>query len=726
MAKLLEQPSGINVMVRTRLSDALRVVIRTWPDETAVLDAVKDVLPQVPRHLTTHEDTVIHSYVYGVPLSSVCENGKPVDRQLVQEMTRVLAQMTHVRKEAVPKLPDVWPRSHRDSRRYLRTLAHLAGEQILKPNWVVFGGLFAALGIADDALEQFAERLPAMSPRPFSLLHTDLHRDNIIVTYDGEPPLIYVDWELASWGDPLYDLANHLVRMHYPEQQHSEVIDSWATDMQHVRPEATHHLERDLKHYFAFEYAQSVFPDVMRAAASLGTSLQPQRLEAATHQVQNALQRASDPLQLAEVSRDEIQSALHRWQAARLGSQGPSRSTRGITFEPDERFGNPDCDRSTVLAALRAEGAAPASRVFKGTAHLNTVVHVPDKIRPIVVRRKVGGQRRRERTFLSEHAVLRLIETAQATEKSVRAPRVLALGTSNSKDAFALHTYEGPDGDTRPPNHPVQGLLPHEADSLVDQLTALAAIEPEDLWRLDPAAKDVDFYSWLSKQLVHMVASLPTESKKFARALGLPDEYRLGLLLRRHTVTPRRFALLHGDLNPWNLVRQPNGELTIIDWEMALVGDPLYDLVRHLHLTPVSPAIRERMFKRWAKQMSHDKSEGWKSDVRVYRWIELIRSAYIDLDRLVTGDGRDAPNVRCAVDRYAMTLADATAALGLPSRQVDNPYLTNSLPTVEGAPSRADDLEAMGSLRLLQWGASKQSPQRVEPRLETGGEHRSW
>lgn len=699
MAELLKQAPGTNVMVRTRLPDALRVVIRTWQDEARILDAVKDVLPQVPRCLASHEDTAIHSYVEGVPLSSVCENGKPVDRLLVRALTGVLAEMTQVRKESLPKLPDSWPRSHRDSRGFLRNLALMADEQIRKPNWAEFGGLFAALGISDDALAQFAERIPAMSPRPFSLLHTDLHRDNIIVTYDGRPPLIYVDWELASWGDPLHDLANHLVRMQYPEQQQSEVVETWAADMERVRPEATEGLPRDLQHYLDFEHAQSVFPDVMRAANSLGAELVPQRLERATQQVAQALRRATAPLQLADVPESEIRRVLYRWQAARIARRGPSPMVRGITFEPDERFEHPECDSDTVLAALEAEGAAPANRVFKGTAHLNTVVQVPGRFRPIVVRRKVGGEGRREQSFLSEHAVLRLIERSPATQKTVRAPRVLALGTSSLKDAFAIHSYEGPE-DGRAPNHPEHGLLPHEADNLVDQLCALAAIDQDALWELDPAAKDLDFYAWLTGQLVHLVASLPAESKKLARALGLPDEYRLQDLLRRHKVTPRAFALLHGDLNPWNLVRH-DGELTIIDWEMAMVGDPLYDLVRHLHLTPVRPAIRTRMFTRWHKKMGRERvlayTQGWEADWRVYRWIELIRSAYIDLDRLVTGDGLDAPNVRRAVDRYAMTLADATAALGLRSRPTANPYLERSLPIVEGTLIRADGLEPKGS-----------------------------
>jgi aminoglycoside phosphotransferase (APT) family kinase protein len=58
---------------------------------------------------------------------------------------------------------------------------------------------------------------------PFSLLHTDLRRDNVFVSCDGDPTLICVDWELATYGDPLHDEAKHLVGTPYADYQRSDV-----------------------------------------------------------------------------------------------------------------------------------------------------------------------------------------------------------------------------------------------------------------------------------------------------------------------------------------------------------------------------------------------------------------------------------------------------------------------------------------------------------------------
>ncbi|MCX5421789.1 phosphotransferase family protein [Streptomyces sp. NBC_00078] len=677
MARLLRREAGTPVTVRVRRTDALPVVIRTWDDEAEILQAIKGILPHVPECLVKRDHFAIHSYVEGVPLSSICGNGKPVDALLVRALAGLFAQMTQVRREALPALPAVWPHN-KDSQGFLRVLAHQADRQIRRPNWLVFGGLFAALGMPEDALTRFAERVPAMKRRPYSLLHADLHRDNLIVSYGGAPPLICVDWELATYGDPLHELATHLVRMRYPDHQWDEVVEAWANAMETTRPAAVSGLDKDLQHYVEFERAQSVYPDVMRVAKSLENSRDQKTLDEATDTVRRALGAAAKPLRLRNVpSLEEIERILFRWRASRDDgrNRGQRQDSYHVHWRSDRRLPeHRDFPREAVDRALIAEGAAPANRVFKGTAHLNTVVWVADIDFPVVVRRKVAQPCRRERSFLSEHAVLRAIEQSRV---KVAAPRVLALGKSYRKEPFAIHTYVGNRDIDEPPSHPVHGLLPHEADGLVDQLCAMTDV---DYIQVDPAAGEGGFYRWLREQLVSLVRELPKESQQLARLLGLPGADRLAEILSHREVSHRAPALLHGDLNPWNLVRRDDHlALTIIDWEMAIVGDPLYDLVRHMHLTPTRPEIRDRMFRRWELGLPDKYTVDWRKDWRAYRWIEIVRSAYIDLDRLMTCDALDAPNVRRAVDSYAMTLAAATASLGLPTRSTANPHLARAL-----------------------------------------------
>ncbi|MFC3573200.1 phosphotransferase [Streptomyces yaanensis] len=675
-SRLVACDDGAPVTVRQRIPSALSVVIRTWQDESEILNTIYGVLPHVPRCLAKHRDMVVLSYVEGMSLSSICPNGTPLNSDLITALASLLADMTQVPRQHLPPLPVAWPRSNRDSRAFLRALAFAAEEQIRQRNWAEFGGLFAMLGIPEDAMIRFAERVPALVSRPFSLLHTDLHRDNVIVSYHGDPPLICVDWELATYGDPLHDLATHLVRMQYPAHQWDEVIEAWRRVMGERRSKAVIGLDRDLKHYLAFERAQSVYPDVMRAAKSLGDPFDQRDLDAATQAVHRALVAAEEPLCLTSVPDErEIERILFRWNESHGVRPSKERTMFQIVWQRDRRVPvHPDFPLWAVNRALFEEGAASADRVFKGTAHLNTAVQVEGIDFPVMVRRKVGSANPLERRFLNEHAVLGAIERMGIR---VRAPRVLALGTSGLHEQFTIHTYEGPKGGIRPPDHPADGLLPHEADDLVDQLGELASVPGHEI---DPIFRGLDFYFWLRAELVRLVGELPKATRDLARELGLPDSVRLDEILTRHILTPRRPVLLHGDLNPWNLVRREDGGLTLIDWEMAALGDPLYDLVRHMHLTPTRPDIRRRLLNRWSRRLPDDCTKGWQEDWRVYRWIEIIRSAYVDLDRLVTGDSLEAPNVRRAVDSYAMTLALATAVLGLPDKSTVNPYLARALP----------------------------------------------
>ncbi|MEV1020511.1 aminoglycoside phosphotransferase family protein [Streptomyces sp. NPDC050264] len=676
-AAALGRPAGSRVMVRHRKRDVPPVVIRTWPDEQAVLDAISG-LGHVPQCLARRGDIAIHSYMEGTPLAGVCRDGKPVDSLLIDAFTGLLADMTRVPGDRLPPRPSHWPRDG-DSRGFLRRLAAAADDQIRQPNWTGFGGLFVALGVPENALRLYAHWAPELTPRPFGLLHGDLHRDNVIVTYDGEPPLMCVDWELATYGDPLHDLAVHLVRMRYPTEQRAEVVDRWREAMGRVRPEAVRGLADDLPHYIDFERAQSVYPDVIRAVGSLGDTFTQSDLEAASEEVHRALLAARRQFRLRDVmDAAAIEPLLFRWRVARGARHRGRLFSAAINWRRDERVPlRAPFSEAEVEEALWAEGAATARQVFKGTAHLGTVVEVGGFAAPVMVRRKVGTDSPIEPRFLDEHAVLRAIEDAGV---AVGAPKVLALGVSDFGEPFTIHTYEGPSDICRRPRHPVHGLLPGEAHDLVDQLRQLIDVDP---WSLAQDTKGSGFYGWLSGQLVDMVAELSRTAKELAARLGLPDAVGLDRRLRRHEVRERPYVLLHGDLNPWNLVRGERGfGLTLIDWEMAMVGDPLYDLVRHIHLTPTTREIRDRMYSRWQRLMPERFTAGWERDVPVYRGLELVRSAYVDLDRLVTGSGLDAPNVRRAVGSYTTTLHKALKWLGMPpgSWTAANPYLALALP----------------------------------------------
>ncbi|MEI5527990.1 aminoglycoside phosphotransferase family protein [Streptomyces brasiliscabiei] len=745
MARFLRLPPGTVVSLRIQLKGVRErpVVIRTWTDEWEILWAVGCKLRHVPRCLYKDDTCMINTYAHGVPLSRLRGNGRPEDPGLVDALCGLLVQTATVPLRWVPSRPPSWPTEKDDSQGFLRTLAGEADRQIRQPNWAEYGSLFEALGVPEDALRRLAGRVPSMTRRRFRMLHGDPHPGNVIVSSVKGPPLICLDWELASYGDPLHDLAIHLVRTKYPQERWDQVIASWERQMRDEFPAAVAGLHEDLRHYVDFERAQSVFPDVIRALGSLGSlessgflepsgpsgssgSMEyelPDRsgLDAAVGVIGRALASAADPLQLRKPVLDQrrIERVLTGWLGARrdggrglgagrtltgagagrtgawggagvgarvgalagLRAGGGRRGAAPVVWLSDPRVPErADFSRGAVTEVLGLRREAPARRVFTDTAHVNTIVRSQEAGRWVLVRRRRPGAVCLERGHLSEHAVLRFLEDSKAR---VSAPLLLASGETARGERFSVQTWEG-DGrggvgvDERdagaPYDHPERGLDERESDALVDQLVALGRTNGA---YLDPTMwTPGSFYEALLDQFLAQVGGFPEETRQLAKLFGLPEAESLGRSLGRR-VEGRPPVLLHGDLRPQNLVRRDDeSALTLIGWERALVGDPLYDLARHHHLTPTDAVIRDRMLCRWASRMHARYTTDMYEDYETYRRLEAARSAYLDLNRLVTGAEFDVPHVRRATGDYVTTLSRATSALGLLDHRDVNPYLT--------------------------------------------------
>lgn len=294
LAFLLRMESG-RVRAKFRVPrETLEVVPRIW-SESEVLKVVNERLGDVPRCLIDLGEWSLHDYIEGRALSEVEPEG-PVGQARIAALAAFFARLADVPVEELPERPSSWPDAD-DSQGFLCRLAAFA-EKVHDDHRPRFWGLFASLGIPDDLVGRFVQSVPELTRRPFSLLHTDVHRANVVVTStaDGER-LSVLDWELSLYGDPLHDLATHLVRMKYTEAEQELMTQSWAdAQRQAGHRRKTAGLEQDLPVYLGFEYVQSVFPDVMRAALALPAEPAKDDFETAARQVHGALRRAWRPL----------------------------------------------------------------------------------------------------------------------------------------------------------------------------------------------------------------------------------------------------------------------------------------------------------------------------------------------------------------------------------------------------------------------------------------------
>ncbi|MEU3918837.1 phosphotransferase [Streptomyces sp. NPDC029004] len=120
------------------------------------------------------------------------------------------------------------------------------------------------------------------------------------------------------------------------------------------------------------------------------------------------------------------------------------------------------------------------------------------------------------------------------------------------------------------------------------------------------------------------------------RELGVCDDALKGLKTATESLTKRPFTLIHGDLHRENFIVDAAGDLWTIDWELAMIGDPLYDLATHLHLMHYSRREEERITEVWrsaVESVRPGSSEGWRQDLPVLLSFKRAQSVYTDVIR---------------------------------------------------------------------------------------------
>jgi hypothetical protein len=129
------------------------------------------------------------------------------------------------------------------------------------------------------------------------------------------------------------------------------------------------------------------------------------------------------------------------------------------------------------------------------------------------------------------------------------------------------------------------------------------------------------------------------------RALGVSDESFT--LLRKHVLglQERPFCLLHADLHRENFVLDPKGRLWAIDWELAMLGDPLYDLATHLYLMRYPGDQESRMVREWCDLVERGRpgsSSGWERDLPLILDFKRAQSVFTDVIRVSLSLREDA------------------------------------------------------------------------------------
>ncbi|MGW4020370.1 phosphotransferase [Streptomyces sp. NPDC005009] len=146
--------------------------------------------------------------------------------------------------------------------------------------------------------------------------------------------------------------------------------------------------------------------------------------------------------------------------------------------------------------------------------------------------------------------------------------------------------------------------------------------------------------------------------------------------LRKHVsgLTERPFCLLHADLHRENFIVDSGQRLWTIDWELAMVGDPLYDLATHLYLMRYPEWQARRLTRHWVSTVEDVRpgsSEGWQRDLGLLMDFKKAQSVFTDVIRaalaLDPGQGTDRRRPEGTGRKLRRVLTEAAVPLGLAS-----------------------------------------------------------
>ncbi|MER6424386.1 aminoglycoside phosphotransferase family protein [Streptomyces sp. NPDC001137] len=308
------------VKVREPRAEILWFDRRCFESEEKLLRTLKGKVEWIPDVLDV-AGMGFQGFIEGRTLPTRRWAGRRVSDAIFDQIVELFRQMARIPPdmlESVPRrcLPEDRAED-RDTDGFLERLVVFIEDQVYKKNHEEFGELFEQLGVGSESFTRLKKKMCGLRPRPFSLLHADLHRKNFVVDSRGQ--LWTIDWELAMLGDPLYDLATHLYLMRYPETQQRRMATEWCRVVESANPGGSYGWADDLDVLLDFKRAQSVFTDVIRVSMSLGdgTGFNWAALPWAARKLQRVLAAAAGPLDLAEVpSHTEIMTALMRRRRA--------------------------------------------------------------------------------------------------------------------------------------------------------------------------------------------------------------------------------------------------------------------------------------------------------------------------------------------------------------------------------------------------------------------------
>jgi len=315
---------GKKAILRIPIGDAENVDIKIL-NENEILRTLRKDLPSLPVPEVLYSSYTpsysIHSYLEGQVLEKISPNYRIIDENVIESLASIMAMLHRYDNE------DLRSKSSKilgsNCKVFYKTIYTNYMNLILK--YIQYDKkLFQKLSFPKYP-EILINQSHEIEKRDLVFSHVDLHRKNLIIndnhanikringmTRDQIPNFSYayhdiisgiLDWELAVYADPFFDITVHIHKMKYVKGQEEIFLNNYMDLMEIWDVEI---LKKMIKIYRKLEDTKSAYVDAVRLLNYRNHKLYPQYLSSYLAKLDRAFSNWGLELHLDEIQLDNI------------------------------------------------------------------------------------------------------------------------------------------------------------------------------------------------------------------------------------------------------------------------------------------------------------------------------------------------------------------------------------------------------------------------------------
>lgn len=166
---------------------------------------------------------------------------------------------------------------------------------------------------------------------------------------------------------------------------------------------------------------------------------------------------------------------------------------------------------------------------------------------------------------------------------------------------------------------------------------------------------NTEYLYFLINHLEKVKQTFSSKTNKILNTLNIDE--KLNELKNIKLDNTRKLTLIHGDIHNGNMIDN-NGNIYLLDWELATVGDLAYELATHFILMQYTDTEQKYFINNLSKELNIDK-QLLKKDVNVYMIYELLRRIYLrfnKIDKLIINNKNIEKEVNDLYEHYTQLL----------------------------------------------------------------------